>query len=108
MTKFLDEKFNKTQTFLPQDEKERLLVKAFASLKNEEEVGAFLRDLLTPKELKEFANRIEIARLLSTGKAYLEIAKELGVSTTTVTRVAYWLFSGCGGYYKAIKKVSKK
>ena len=108
MNKFLDEKFNKSQTFKPQDEKERLLVKAFASLKNEEEIGNFLRDLLTSKELKEFANRIEIARLLSEGKSYLKISKEVGVSTTTVTRVAYWLFSGCGGYYKVIQKLTKK
>jgi len=107
MNKFLNEKFRKTQTFKPLDRKESQLINAFAALKNEEEFGNFLRDLLTPKEIKEFSNRVEIARLLAEGKPYLYIAKEVGVSTTTVTRVAYWLFSGCGGYYQVFKKLLK-
>jgi len=71
-------------------------------LKTEQEVANFLRDLLTPPEIEEFSNRLEIAKLLLTRKSYLKIAKETGTSTTTVTRVAQWLFRGCGGYWKVL------
>ena len=63
----------------------------------------FLRDILTIKELEEFANRLEMAKLLKAGMSYKAIAKKLKVSTTTVTRTAHWVFRGCGGYEKVIK-----
>ena len=78
-------------------------MKVFLKLKTEQEVANFLRDLLTIKELEEFANRLEMARLLKQGMSYKAIAKKLKVSTTTVTRTAHWLFQGCGGYANVIK-----
>lgn len=63
-----------------------------------------MRDLLTPAEIEEFANRLEIAKLLLDGRSYQKIAEEIGTSTTTVTRVAQWLFSGCGGYLAVLKR----
>lgn len=94
--------FKKTENYIPKTSKEKNLTKAFAKLNNEKDVADFLRDILTPVEIDEFANRLEIARLLLTGKSYLEIAKLTKVSTTTVTRVAHWLFKGCGGYQKVL------
>lgn len=96
--------FQKTEEYEPKNEKEKKLCLAFLKLKGREEAANFLRDLLTPAELEEFANRLEIARLLTQGESYLKIAKEVGVSTTTVSRVAHWLFRGCGGYYKVLQK----
>ncbi len=93
----------KTESFFPRNEKEKQLMKAFLKLKNEKEVAAFLRDILTLPEIEEFANRLEIARLLKKGESYLNIAKKTGTSTTTVTRVAQWLNSGCGGYKKVLQ-----
>jgi len=92
----------KTESFFPRNEKEKALIRVFLKLKTEQEVANFLRDLLTSPEIEEFSNRLEIARLLLTGKSYLKIAKETGASTTTVTRVAQWLFRGCGGYWKVL------
>jgi TrpR-related protein YerC/YecD len=86
------------ESYKPRNDKERRLIKAFASLKSKEEVSNFLRDLLTITEIEEFANRLEMVRLLLKGYSYLKIAKETGASTTTVTRVAHWLNHGCGGY----------
>lgn len=87
---------------------EKNLFKAFAYLKNEQEIANFLRDLLTPAELEEFANRLEIAELLIKRElSYLEIAQKVGTSTTTVTRVAQWLFRGCGGYMTVIERSQK-
>ncbi len=37
---------------------------AFLQLKNPDEVFAFLRDLLTEKEILEFSQRLEIAEML--------------------------------------------
>ena len=94
---------NTFQDYKPKNEKERFLAKSFLKLKTEQEAANFLRDLLTIKEMEEFANRLEMAKLLKQGLSYKAIAKKLGVSTTTVTRVALWLFRGCGGYKKVIK-----
>lgn len=91
------------QSYKPKDNKEKSLANAFLKLKTNQEVANFLRDLLTIKELQEFANRLEMARLLKKGRSYKSIAKDLGVSTTTVTRTAHWLFHGCGGYDKVLK-----
>lgn len=102
------QQFIKKESYIPASKQEQLLVEAFALLRDTDESGAFLRDLLTPKEIEEFANRLEIARLLMVGgMSYQEIAKEVGTSTTTVTRVAHWLFNGCGGYWQTLQKLNK-
>jgi len=93
---------NTLQSYKPKNEREKFLAKAFLKLKTEQESLNFLRDILTIKELEEFANRLEMARLLKQGMSYKVIAKKLKVSTTTVTRTAHWLFHGCGGYEKVI------
>ncbi|MCL4364481.1 YerC/YecD family TrpR-related protein [Patescibacteria group bacterium] len=93
---------NNFQSYRPKNNKEKFLAKAFLKLKTEQEVANFLRDLLTIKEFEEFANRLEMARLLKKGWSYKKIARELKVSTTTVTRTAHWLFRGCGGYDKVL------
>ena len=90
------------QNYKPKDDREKFLAKAFLKLKTEQEAANFLRDLLTIKELEEFANRLEMARLLKQGMSYKRIAEKLKVSTTTVTRTAHWLFRGCGGYDKIL------
>lgn len=92
----------KTEFYKPRNKKEKALVKALLKLKNEKDAANFLRDLLTLPEIEEFANRLEIARLLLKGGSYKRIARQTGVSTTTVTRVAHWLFKGCGGYQKVL------
>ena len=91
------------QNYKPKNDRERFLIKSFLKLKTEQEVANFLRDLLTIKEIEELANRLEMARLLKQGMSYKTIAKKLKVSTTSVTRVAHWLFRGCGGYQKVLK-----
>lgn len=88
--------------YKPKNDREKFLTKAFLKLKAEQEMANFLRDLLTIKEIEEFANRLEMARLLKQGMSYKAIAKKMKVSTTTVTRVAFWLFNGSGGYRKVL------
>lgn len=97
-------KYKQEEQYKPRNKKEVNLIKALVLVKGEKEMSAFLRDLMTLPEIEEFSNRLEMAKLLLEGKSYLAIAKEIGVSTSTVTRVAYWLFSGCGGYQDVLKK----
>jgi TrpR-related protein YerC/YecD len=68
------------------------LYDAVLSLKTREEMDAFLSDLCTPAELRAFAERWAVARLLDEkAMTYREIAVEAGASPTTVVRVARFL-----------------
>lgn len=68
------------------------LVRAILTLKTNEEVKAFLDDLCTPSEMRAFAERFKVARLLDQDQlSYREISERTGASTTTVTRVARFL-----------------
>lgn len=74
------------------------LLEAVLKLKTKDEATRFFRDLLTLKELDEFANRWEMAKLIDKGTSYQKIAQEIGCSTATVSRTAQWLKHGLGGY----------
>lgn len=68
------------------------LYDALLSLDTREEIDAFMADLCTPSELRAFAERWAVARLLDAqSKSYREIALEAGASPTTVVRVARFL-----------------
>ncbi len=68
------------------------VAKAILMLKDAGEVRAFLDDLCTPAEIRAFAERFKVARLLDEGQlSYREISERTGASTTTVTRVARFL-----------------
>lgn len=74
------------------------LFEAIRTIKSTDEAANFFRDLLTIAELKEFSNRWQAVKMLSQGNSYTKIAKKLGISTATVTRVAHWLHHGMDGY----------
>ena len=79
------------------------LANALSQCHSEAETQALLRDLMTSAELKEIANRLDIAQTLwTTDKTYLEIAAQFKTSTTTVTRVADWLYHKPYGGYRII------
>lgn len=80
------------------------LMSAVLRISDMREARAFFRDLCTLDELKSLAERWEIARLLYQGLSYRKTAEKLKVSTTTVSRVALWLYSGKGGYLSVLKK----
>lgn len=92
------------------DEFDKELIQAFASLKSETEIAAFLRDVFTIGEIKEASRRFQIAKRLWLGNTnYLQIASDLKTSTTTVTRVADWLFNkGLNGYKTVLQRSSPK
>lgn len=77
---------------------ERALCQALLTLKSVDECRAFLRDLCTPAELQALADRWGVVALLQAGIPYRDIAKQTGVSVTTIGRVARTLSGGDGGY----------
>ncbi|MAE68193.1 MAG: YerC/YecD family TrpR-related protein [Candidatus Peribacteraceae bacterium] len=86
----------------------RALCAAIASCKTEEEIGDFLRDLGSLSELQSWSERLEVAKLLSQGLTYRDVAKHTGASTTTVTRVAKSIENGTGAYRKYLIGLQKK
>ncbi len=74
------------------------LVAAFLELKNSDEAKRFLRDLMTEKEIKELANRLEAAVQLSKDVQYNTISEDTGLSSTTIARISKWLRGNLGGY----------
>ena len=84
------------------------LYKALLSLKNEGETAKFLGDLLTPAEMKEFANRWQVAQMLDKKISYEEIENKTGMSTTTIARISKWLHGKLGGYRIMIKRLNTK
>lgn len=98
------EKFAETPATYPSPEQKELF-EAILSLDTPKEAANFFRDLLTMAEIREFANRWQMLKLLYQGKSYENIAEKLHVSTATVTRVAYWLYHGFGGYEEIARRL---
>lgn len=84
------------------------LFAAILSLKTEEECRLFFDDLCTIKELSDLSQRLEVACLLSAGKNYLDISKETGASTATISRVGKCLNYGEGGYRTILERMKKE
>ncbi len=71
---------------------------AILKLKDKDECERFFEDVCTIKELKDVAQRLEVAKLLKVGKNYQEVSKATGASTATISRVNKCLLYGRGGY----------
>ena len=84
----------------------RDLFGAMLALETRTERERFFRDLCTLSELEAMAHRWQVAQLVEQGLPYLEISERTGASTTTVTRVAYWLKHGEGGYRLALDRAA--
>jgi TrpR-related protein YerC/YecD len=95
---------------LTQKEKDELLVdfcEALSKIQNSAEAASFLKDLLSSPEIEMLAKRLKIARLLIDGNNNIEVAQMVGVSRTTVSRVAIWLRTSGEGYRMISKRIPK-
>lgn len=88
---------------------EARLLDSFLTLGTREEVRDYLLDLCTPSEIRAFAERLEVARLLHEGElSYRQIAEQAGASTATVVRVARFLKAApYGGYQRALTRLAE-
>jgi TrpR-related protein YerC/YecD len=84
------------------------LFEAILTLESIEDCYTFFEDACTVNELLSLSQRYEVARLLRSGKTYLEIAQETGASTATISRVNRSLNYGNDGYDMVFEKIKKK
>ena len=84
-----------------------LLVRAFLSLKTEEECRALLEDLLTTREVLDLSQRLLVARLLDRQMVYSEIVRETGASSATISRVNRCYTYGAGGYTTILPRIAE-
>ena len=80
------------------------LAVALAGLRGAEAFQAFLTDLCTPREICDFAQRLQVARYLDEGEPYVEVQARTGASSTTVSRVSKSLNGEYGGYRRVLVK----
>ncbi|MBQ6394728.1 MAG: TrpR YerC/YecD, partial [Atopobiaceae bacterium] len=81
------------------------LLESFLTLRTTEEVDAYLLDILSLKELDDLTQRLEVARLLSQGKSYVDVIKATGASSTTVSRVSKCIQGEAGGYRIVLERM---
>ena len=65
----------------------KTLFEAILTLENVEECFDFFEDVCTVKEVQSIAQRFAVAKMLKEQHTYLEVAKETGASTATISRV---------------------
>ena len=81
------------------------LFEAMMRLKTLEEFYMFFEDLCSVAELKSMEQRFQVAKMLSEGRVYADIAKETGSSTATISRVNRSLSYGADGYRLALERL---
>lgn len=88
------------------------LIDAFLAFKNRDEFKAFARDLMSERDIREFAMRWEIAKMLDAGMSFTQIQEKWDgnemVSANTITKINRWLKEGCGGYKTMIDRLKKR
>jgi len=81
---------------------------ALLKLRNESEISAFLKDILTRKELNSVILRWQIAKMLHEEKLYHEIERETGASSATISKVSEFLKYGHDGYQISLDRMKKQ
>lgn len=84
------------------------LFQAILSLQDVDECYRFFGDLLTVQELSAFAQRLQVAQMLSSGKTYEAIRAEIATSSSTITRVNTELRYGSGGYQMVLERLKEQ
>ena len=90
------------------DEHTDRLFEAILLLDNVDECYAFFEDIGTISEIKAFAQRLEVAKMLRTGSTYTDICEKTGASTATISRVNRALNYGADGYKMILDRLEEK
>ena len=81
------------------------LFEAILTLKDQEECYRFFEDICTINEIHAIAQRLQVARLLSEKKTYMEIEASTKASTATISRINKCLVYGADGYRRIIERL---
>ena len=77
---------------------QKLVVDSFYKVKTKKDINNFVEDLFSPEETLDLAQRLKIAKLIIDGKTYEEIAAEIPVSTSTISKIGQVIKFGKGGF----------
>ncbi len=91
-----------------QDELTDKLFEAILLLKTREECYNFFEDVGTIAEIKAFAQRLEVAKMLDEGRTYRDIHEQTGASEATISRVSRSLNYGADGYRLVLERLKGK
>lgn len=80
---------------------------AITLIEDRSEAISFLKDLLTPTEVRMLAKRLQIADMLAKGYKYEEIKTYVRVTVQTISHVNNKLNYGDDGLIKILKKLEK-
>ena len=84
------------------------LFEAILLLENEDECIKFFEDICTVKEISAIAQRFEVAHMLREERTYIDIAKETGASTATISRVNRSLNYGNNSYDMLFERMAEQ
>lgn len=76
-------------------------------IESRDETIVFLKELLTPTEIRMLSKRIQIAKMLIEGYKYGDITHHVRVTSGTISTVNNQLQFGEGGYIKIIDRLIK-
>ena len=77
---------------------QQLLIDSFFKVKTKKNLTSFVEDLFSQEETLDLAQRLKIAKLILDGKTYEEIAAEIPVSTSTISKIGQVIKFGKGGF----------
>ncbi|MBQ6602438.1 MAG: TrpR YerC/YecD [Eubacterium sp.] len=83
------------------------LFDAILTLETKEECYSFFEDICTINELLSLSQRLQVAKMLSEGKTYMDISGNTGASTATISRVNRSLIYGNDGYKIVLDRLAK-
>ena len=84
------------------------LFEGVLSLKTKEECYRFFEDISTINEIKAFEQRLQVAKMLSDKRTYLDISGTTGASTATISRINRALNYGSDGYKLILDRLELK
>lgn len=74
------------------------LFRAILTLENLDECYRFFTDVATIPEIKAFAQRLQVAKMIDEDKTYAEITQQTTTSNATISRVKNCMLYGTDGY----------
>ena len=80
------------------------LAAILVGIQSPDTMQAFLRDVMTEKELREIGARLRAAEMLYGNATYTAIVKETKLSSRTIARISEWMQRGAGGYLAVLNE----
>ena len=84
------------------------LFEGILSLQTKEECYRFFEDICTINEIKALEQRLQVAKMLTEKRTYLDIASTTGASTATISRINRSLNYGNDGYKLILERLKLK